>query len=66
MLSKDTKLVLYGIIITAYMAMAYDIVKEFMAKPQDLQSIVNTGIAGLISLGVGIGVFVFLIYKKKL
>ena len=66
LLSANTKLVFYGIVVTAYMAMAYDVVKDLFEKPYDWTTVWHTLVAGILSLGVGIAVFVFLIYKKKL
>ena len=64
LLSRDIRLVIYGIVITAYMTMSYEIVKDFMKKPIDTNDIISTAIAGLFSLGVGIGAFFFLTHKK--
>ena len=48
------------------MAMSYEIIKDLMKTPIDNSAIITTALAGLGSLGVGFGLFFFLIYKKRL
>jgi len=45
MLDKDLKLVLYGIVITAYMGIAYQITKDLMTPPVDNSEIIRTAFA---------------------
>jgi hypothetical protein len=62
-LDRDVRLVLYGIVIAAYITISYEIAKDLMKTPIDNNAIITTAIAGFVSLGVGIGTFYFLISK---
>jgi len=63
-MSRDVRLVFYGIIITAYMTMFYDIAKDLQKNPYDFHDISLIGIAGFVSLLVGVVTFFILAYKK--
>ncbi|MCH9657470.1 hypothetical protein K0U27_02035 [archaeon] len=51
----EAKLIFIGIVISAYMAMSYDIIRELIENPN--ADITAIAIAGIVSLGVGGGLF---------
>jgi hypothetical protein len=66
LITRDIRLIVYGLVVSAYMAISYEVFKDLMKTPIDFNSIIASAIAGLGSLGVGIVVFFTLIYKKRL
>ena len=62
---REIRSVIYGIVITVYTVIAYDIFQELAKTPIDWYIIGVKVIAGLGSLGVGVLVFAFLIYKNN-
>ncbi|MGB6463044.1 MAG: hypothetical protein WBF38_02315 [Nitrosotalea sp.] len=64
LIDRDIRLVLSGIVVTAYMTISYEFIKDLLKTPINVGDIIITVIAGLGSLVVGFGVFFFLIYKK--
>ena len=62
---REKRSIIYGMVITAYMVIAYDVFQELAKKPIDLNLISVKVLAGLGSLGVGVVIFAFLIYKNK-
>ena len=66
LITRDIRLIIYGLVVSAYMAISYEVFKDLMKTPIDFNSIITSTIAGLGSLGVGIVVFFTLIYKKRL
>ncbi len=65
-IARDLRLVFWGIVVSAYMIMSYDIFKDLMKTPTDFSGIITTTVAGLGSLGVGMAVLFFLNSKKTL
>ena len=64
MINREIRLILYGIVVTAYMTISYEFIKDMLKTPIDVGNIITTVAAGLVSLVVGFGVFFFLIRKK--
>jgi hypothetical protein len=58
---EEIKLIFIGIVISAYMAMSYDIVQALMINPYE--NILPKAVAGLVSMGVG-GTIVYFFTRK--
>lgn len=62
---KEIRSFVYGIVVSAYMIISYDIIQEFAKTPIDFTLIGIKALAGFGSLGIGLVVFLFLISKKS-
>ena len=62
---EDIKLIVYGIVTSAYITIFYDIFQELAKKPIDINAIGIKAFAGFGSLIIGLGVLYYLTYKKR-
>ena len=61
---EEIKLIIYGIVASAYMVISYDIIQELVRNPIDWVVIWTKVPAGLISMVIGICVIYFLTWKR--
>ena len=62
--NEKVRLILYGIVVSAYMTMFYDIVQTLMINPYE--NILPKAVAGLVSIGVGGFLIYFFTRREKI